>query len=203
MSLRNIALIVDGPTEEGSFRTKFEMNFYDCPNIRIGPGNGIHFTTQGYAKGVLPTIKFLLSSSIRAIILIPDLEKRKEEPINFGNELKFEIIKLLINESNFKKDYLNEVLHVCPPNIMFENWILSDIEGIKINSLINSDTIQKSFDGKNGSTELQRIMTTKYKKTVHAKQLFKITRDEVNCINSLSFKTFHESLYQLIEMHCK
>ena len=203
MSLKNIAIIVDGPTEEGCLRAKFQMTLYDCPNFRIGPGNGVTYTIEGYAKGVLPTIIYLLNSNVRAIILIPDLEKRKVEVIEFSSDLKAEIIKLLLAETSFEEEYLKEVIHICPPNIMFENWIVCDVEGIKENSsLINSSANQLNFEGKNGAAELQKIMTTKYKKTVHAKLVYKKTRDNISAMNSSSFKIFIDSFNNLREKHC-
>ncbi len=203
MSLKNIAIIVDGPTEEGSLRTKFQMTHYDCPNFRIGPGNGITFTIEGYAKGVLPTLIYLLNSNVRAVILIPDLEKRKVEVSKFSADLKSEIVKLLLIETEFNEEYLNEVIHVCPPDIMFENWIVSDVEGVKENNtFIKADATQAAFEGKNGTSELQSIMTTKYKKTVHAKIFYKKTRDNVNGDNSSSFKIFIDNFNVLRDKHC-
>jgi hypothetical protein len=203
MSLKNIAIIVDGPTEEGSLRTKFQMTYYDCPNFRFGPGNGITFTIEGYAKGVKPTLIYLLNSNVRAFILIPDLEKRKVDISDFSISLKSEIIKLLLVETDFNEEFLTEVIHICPPNIMFENWIVSDVEGIKKNNnLIKTDANQAEFEGKNGTSELQRIMTTKYKKTVHAKMFYKKTRDNISSDNSSSFNVFIDNFNDLREKHC-
>lgn len=203
MSLKNIAIIVDGPTEEGSLRTKFQMTHFDCPNFRIGPGNGVTYTIEGYAKGVLPTLIFLLNSNVRAVILIPDLEKRKVEATKFSSDLKNEIVKLLLIETEFKEENLEDVIHICPPDIMFENWIVCDIEGIKENNiLIKADAIQAEFEGKNGTTELQNVMTTKYKKTVHAKLIYKKTRDNISSDNSASYKVFIDSFNELREKHC-
>lgn len=203
MSLKNIAIIVDGPTEEGSLRTKFQMTHFDCPNFRIGPGNGVTFTIEGYAKGVLPTLIFLLNSNVRAVILIPDLEKRKVEVSKFSSELKNEIIKLLLVETGFKEENLKEVICVCPPDIMFENWIISDVVGIRENhTLIKANVIQEVFEGKNGTSELQKLMRTKYKKTVHAKLLYKKTRDLTSIQNSLSYKMFMDNFNELREKYC-
>lgn len=203
MSLKNIALIVDGPTEETSLRKKFEMIYYDCPNLRIGPGNGVTYTTEGYAKGVLPTLVFLLKSNVRAIILIPDLEKRKVSPEIFSLNLKHEIIKLLITSTKHDKDYLEDIIRVCPPNIMFENWIVSDVVNIMdANPLINPNSTQKDYEGKNGTSELQKMMTTKYKKTVHAQSFFKKTNDNISSVNSNSFKVFMENFTELKNKHC-
>ena len=179
------------------------MTHFDCPSFRIGPGNGIAFTIEGYAKGVLPTLIYLLNSNVRAVILTPDLEKRKVDVSVFSIGLKSEIIKLLLVETAFSEDYLNEVIHICPPNIMFENWIISDVEGIKENnSLIKPEATQEKFEGKNGTSELQSIMTTKYKKTVHAKMFYKKTRDNINSDNSSSFKVFIDKFNELREKHC-
>lgn len=204
MSLKNLAIIVDGPTEETSLRTKFQMKYYDCPNFRIGPGNGVTYSIEGYAKGVLPTLIFLLNSSIRAIILIPDLEKRKVKPQDFSINLKREIIKYLTAETQFTEEYLDGVIHICPPNIMFENWIISDVEGIKNNnSLIIPNATQKDYEGNNGTSELQKIMTTKYKKTVHGQLLFKKANDDISAENSASFNFFITSFSLLKEKHCQ
>lgn len=203
MSLKRIALIVDGPTEEGSIRAKFNMVYYDCPEIRNGPGNGITFSVEGYAKGVLPTLKLLMKTDIRAIILLPDLEKRKISVDKFSKQLKEEVIESLLIDSTYTKEYLDEIIHVCPPDIMFENWIISDIDGIKsCSDLIKEDSTQDKFDGKNGSSELQKNMKTRYKKTVHAKELFKKTRDEESANNSPSFDKFQTVFNDLMGKHC-
>ena len=203
MSLKRIALIVDGPTEVGSIRAKFNMIYYECPEIRNGPGNGITFSFEGYSKGVLPTLKLLLKTDIRAVILLPDLEKRRISVDKFSKQLKEEVIKSLLIGSTYTKEYLYEIIHICPPDIMFENWIISDVEGIKsCTDLIKEDRIQDKFDGRNGSSELQKIMKTKYKKTVHAKKLFKNTREEESMNNSPSFEKFQTVFNELKEKHC-
>lgn len=203
MSLRQIALIVDGPTEEGSIRAKFNKLFGECPEIRFGPGNGINFSVEGYSKGIFPTLIFLLKSDIRAIILIPDLEKRKTGSDIFSMSLKQEIIKLLLKGASYPKCYLERIIYVCPPDIMFENWIVADIEGIKsCNDLVNNNCSQDFFDGKNGSFELQKCMSIRYKKTVHAKQLFKKTRETESSIYSTSFHKFYKTFIELKEKYC-
>jgi hypothetical protein len=203
MSLKKIALIVDGTTEVGSISARFNMLYFECPEIRNGPGNGITFSVGGYSKGVLPTLKLLLKTDIRAIILVPDLEKRKIKADTFSEQLKIEIIKSLLIDSSYSEIYLEETIFICPPDIMFENWIVSDIEGIKrCSDLIIDECIQEKFDGKNGSSELQKCMKTRYKKTVHAKQLFKKIRDEESVNNSPSFEKFQTIFNDLKIKHC-
>jgi hypothetical protein len=204
MSLKKIAIIVDGPTEEGSLRSKFEKQFFESPSIRIGPGNGITFSLEGYAKGVLPTLQYLLKSTVRAIILIPDFENRKGKCERFSENLKKNIIKILLRETKYKEDDLKEVIYVCPPNKMFENWIIADVDGIIVNnSLINPNANQKNYEGMHGASELQKIMTTKYKKTVHAQMLFKKIRDDISIANSSSYESFISCFENLRQKHCQ
>lgn len=204
MDLKKIALIVDGPTEEGSIREKFNMLYLQYPKIKHGPGNGINFSVEGYSKGVLGTLIFLLKTDTRAIIIIPDLEKRTIKCDVFSKKLKIAIIDLLLTTlSTYSKGYLEETIFVCPADIMFENWIVSDIEGIKsCKDLIIDSSIQEKFDGKNGASMLKKYMKTGYKKTTHAKQLFKKTRDEESVNNSPSFEKFQKIFNELMNKHC-
>lgn len=204
MSLKNIGIIVDGQTEQGALKLKFEKIYCDCPTFRFGPGNGSMYSIEGYANGVLPTLIYLLNSNVRALILIPDLEKRNVDFIRFSEDLKLKIIKFIVDKELFSEDYLNDVIHICPPNIMFENWIISDIEGIKKdNILIKHSASQENFDGKNGTSVLKSLMTERYKKTVHAKLFFKKTRDHISEENSSSYKNFIECFNYLYQKFCK
>lgn len=204
MALDRLLIVVDGPTETNSLKDCFEKLFYACPSIRLGPGNGETFTASGYAQGVCPTLMLELSSNTRAVILIPDREKRKVASADFASTLKTEIINLLLNETQFGRDYLEKTIHVCPPDIMFENWIVSDVEGIKNNnSLINQDSKQDFFDGKNGAKLIGNMMVSKYKKTVHGPFLFKKTRHDISCQHSPSFKIFIECFNDMKQKHCQ
>ncbi|PRY10121.1 hypothetical protein CLV24_11538 [Pontibacter ummariensis] len=194
--------IVDGPTEIGALQSKFKKQYYDCPEIRKGPGNGLDFSIQGYTKGVLPTIKLALTSNIRAVILLPDLERRKETFRSFSDKLKASIIEALLECTKLSKDSLQDTIFVCPPDIMFENWIVCDIEGIRASKFINDDAIQDYYDGKNGASILDKLMNTQYKKTVHGPLLFKSIREEVGIAYSNSFNDFIECLRTLIAKHC-
>lgn len=203
MSLKKMMLIVDGPTEEGSIRKRFEKDYFESPEIRLGPGNGKDFSIKGYAQGVLPTLKFALSSNIRAIILIPDLEKRRIDCERFMTQLKNECISELIKDSKFKKENLLDQIFVCPPNIMFENWIISDIDTVSNEcSEFESPITQELFDGTNGTSIIQKYINCKYKKTVHGPKFFKKTLFENSIQNSPSFELFWSIFNQLKEKHC-
>lgn len=204
MALEKLLIVVDGPTETNSLKECFNKLFYECPAIRLGPGNGETYTASGYAQGVYPTLMYELSSSTRAVILIPDKEKRNVASDTFATTLKTEIINILLNETQFGRDYLENTIHVCPPDIMFENWIVSDVEGIKNNNaLIHNDSEQDLYDGKNGAKLLSQMMTTKYKKTVHGPFLFKKTRHDISSTNSPSFKLFIECFNDMKQKHCQ
>lgn len=196
-------MIVDGPTEEGAIRAKFNKLYNYSPGFRQGPGNGINYSVKGYINGVLPTVINLLSSDTKMIILLPDLEKRKTSILNFSNEIKKGLINEILKKTKYSETNLEKVIKVCPSNIMFENWIISDVEGIKTKGkLIKINSEQQSYDGKNGTKELEKIMSTKYKKTVHGKMLFKATRNDESAKNSPSYKLFVDAISDYIETNC-
>lgn len=201
--IKKLVLIIDGPTEEGSFRAKFNKLYNCSPSFRQGPGNGVDYKVEGYINGVMPTVIHLLSCDTRMIILLPDLEKRKVSTSDFSTQIKAGLISELIKYTKFKQEDLENSIYVCPPNIMFENWIISDVEGIKVKEkLIKKSAEQAEFDGKNGTGVLQKMMIPKYKKTVHGKELFKATRDDESVENSPSYKEFMTVIDNYIKEHC-
>ena len=116
---------------------------------------------------------------------------------------EFKCVNELLKDSKFKLETLMEQIHVCPPNIMFENWIVSDIATVssscnEFKSVVNQDL----FDGKNGTSILQKNMDCKYKKTVHGPKFFKKTIIQNSKDNSESFKFFFEIFENLKNQHC-
>jgi hypothetical protein len=204
--LNKLLLIVDGLSEEGALRSRFNMIYQNCPEIRHGPGNGIDYNEIGYAEGVLPTLIKGLSFNARAIILIPDLEKRSKRNIsyeNFSKNIKTECIKKLVSKTKFKKDHLEKTIFVCPPDIMFENWIVSDIHALSLScELFDSEVEQEDFDGRNGAAILKRNMNCKYKKSVHARKLFNRTDFNNSRANSRSFSNFIDKFEELVRCYC-
>lgn len=202
MDIKNIGIIVDGPTESGSLEKMFNKMYYKTPIIRFGPGNGLRYTEVCYAKKVVPLIVFMLSSNVYSLILIPDLEKREKKNkislMQFAKTLKECVIEEVVKTGRFQKDYLNGVINVCPSNIMFENWIVSDVEGIKASKLIKDDAEQDYFDGQNGASVLNGIMVEKYKKTVDAQNLFKYVNSEKGKVFSPSFNEFMKVFADLL-----
>lgn len=204
MDIDKIGIIVDGPTEEGALKKMFLKQFFKSPLIRFGPGNGENYSVQMFAKRVVPTVIFMLNRCVYSVILIPDLEKRarkgKTTLERFSYDIKKAVIEETIKKSSLKKDNLEEVLFVCPSDIMFENWIISDIEGIKNSNRIIAEAKQDFYDGKNGANVLNRIMISNYKKTVDAQFLFKYVNTQIGITNSPSFCKFITTLNKLLSL---
>ncbi|MBP5366614.1 MAG: hypothetical protein J6Y82_11980 [Bacteroidales bacterium] len=203
MDIRNIGIIVDGPTEKDSLENMFYKVYHKTPVIRYGPGNGLQYTEECYAKKVVPLIVFLLSGNVYSLILIPDLEKREKKNritlIQFAKKMKECVVADIVKTGLFHEDYLNGVINVCPSNIMFENWILSDVEGIKASKLINDDAEQDYYDGRNGASLLNDMMVDKsYKKTRDAQNLFKYVDSEIGKGFSRSFNEFMRVFDELL-----
>lgn len=198
MEIDKICIIVDGPTETGSLEKMFYKHYYKCPLLRYGPGNGDSYSELLFAKRIVPLIVFVLSKDAHSVIIIPDLEKRARKGKTtiemFSSEIKKAIIEEIVKTSSFKQDYLEEVIFVCPSDIMFENWIISDVEGIKQSKIINENAKQDYYDGKNGANILGGMMEYKYKKTRDAQNLFKYVNKDIGISNSPSFRAFIEVL---------
>lgn len=202
MDIKNIGIIVDGPTESCSLEKMFNKLYYKTPFIKFGPGNGLHYTEDCYAKKIAPTITVLLNRNVYSIILIPDLERREKKKktslSQFAKTLKECVVAEVLKSGQFSEDYLNDVIRVCPSNIMFENWIVADVEGIKASKLLKEDAEQDYYDGQNGASILDDMMVEKYKKTVDAQNLFKYVDSERGKVFSASFNEFMRVFDELL-----
>ena len=203
MEIDKICIIADGPTETGSLEKMFHKHYYKCPLLRYGPGNGDSYSEMLFAKRIAPLIVFVLTKDAHSVIIIPDLEnrarKRKTTIEMFSSKIKKAIIEEIVKTSSFKQDYLEDVIYVCPSDIMFENWIISDIEGVKRSKIINENAKQDYYDGKNGAHILDDIMKYKYKKTRDAQNLFKYVNKDIGISNSPSFRCFIEVLEEQLK----
>lgn len=203
MEIDKIGIIVDGPSEVNSLEKLFLKVFYKTPVLRHGPGNGDNYTEELFAKRVIPTIIALLKKDVYMVILTPDIEKRvkkgKTTVENFAKDIKKCIIKEIVKLEIYNEDYLDKVIFVCPSNIMFENWIISDVEGIKKSKMLKEECCQDFYDGQNGASILNDMMISKYKKTRDAHNLFKYVDKSSGTNNSPSFKQFMDVLDSLLE----
>lgn len=204
MDLSKIAIYVDGPTEEGALTAWFYKHYNSKPEFRYGPGNGVDYSAKGYARNIAPKVVQNLKSNIHHIIFIPDFEKRQQKyNITFDDfivNLTSEIISECINISSFKEEHLRNILHICPSNIMFENWIICDVEGIQNNPNLKINGKSDDYDGRNGCSVLSSMMEIKYKKTVHAKKLYKYVEPHRGALYSNSYKIFCETVNCLIAL---
>lgn len=82
---------------------------------------------------------------------------------------------------------------------MFENLIICDVEGIKSHELIQDNSEQKNYEGMNGASILNGMMTEKYKKTVHAKISHKQVDSSRGPMFSTSYSNFTSTVIKLIE----
>lgn len=186
--------VVDGQTEICSIRGKFQKEFQVTPEFRKADCNGKSVSVTGYCQKTLPILLFATGTTFENIMLVVDLEQRKQSPEKFANAIKKELKQKISENIKFKNKFPFNLM-ACSPNKMFENWIVADVEGIKDKQeLIRTDSIQQDYDGKSGTTILKNMMIGKYKKTFHAETLFKAVNIERAKINSPSFNSFCEQL---------
>lgn len=191
IDLEKAVFLVDGLTEIKSFKEKFVKEFKLKPQLRKVGCNGKDVSPAGYVNAAYGTLIVVLSSYFTSIICVLDREKRRQSAAEFSDQIKKTIVKTISSATKFKKDELEEKIHVCVPDIMFENWIVSDVDGIKENdTLITQDAEQDYYDGRSGTTVLKRIMKVPYKKTLHGPQLFNSTRFDISANYSPSFQNF-------------
>jgi hypothetical protein len=189
--LREYVLIVDGQTEIKSFRAKFEKEYRCVPGIRKHPGGGGSISAQGYAHAASGVVFLCLRRKYVRIICVTDRENRKKEGIDFGIEIRDALINLVKSRGHYSREELEGKISVCVADRNFENWIIADIEGIRsLTDLVSDRAEQGSFDGKNGTVILKRIMRVPYRKLQHAPKLFKQVSFQRAATNSPSFKQF-------------
>lgn len=204
MELNKISVFIDGISEEGALKAWFSKNFSSqCPNFVRTCGNGKDYSIETFIEKEFQKVLLCLSKNSRHIIFIPDFEKREKNGMTlntFITQLKAGMVEICASNSRFKPEQLNKILHFCSPNIMFENWIVADIDGIK-QSIIKIKGEQQNYDGKNGSSVLRNMMgEVKYLKTTHAKILYKQVRGFVASQNSPSFKLFFDTIQGIASM---
>ncbi|MDZ7860955.1 MAG: DUF4276 family protein [Candidatus Krumholzibacteriota bacterium] len=191
IDINSTVFLVDGQTEIMAIKAKFYMECGSAPEFRKVGCNGKSVTAEGYASAALGTLNAVLRDRFLHIVCVVDREKRRLLAKNFGKKLRESIIRKVVENTKIKEDDIENKLVVFVPDRMFENWILSDIEGIKSCSyLIKQSCRQKNFEGKNGVRELKNIMKVQYKKLLHAKKLFTSVRNRDGCLNSKSFNIF-------------
>jgi hypothetical protein len=187
----NSVFLVDGVTEIRAVREKFTSEFRCTPDLRKVDCNGKDVTPDGYANAAYGTLILALKDRFSSIVCIVDREGRRASAADFAYQIKTAIVRKVGESTRYHKRELQSKIHVCVPDRMFENWIVSDVEGIMTNcDLVDQNASQGKYEGKSGTTELKRIMIVSYKKTLHGPKLFGSTRFEVSKNNSISFQIF-------------
>ncbi len=195
IDLNQTLFIVDGHTEIGALRVKFQCDYGKSPDIRLVNCNGKAVKPQGYANAAKGVLLLAMKGRYTLIIFLIDRETRARGLDRFTNDIKKALIDEILSGSKYHQDELEEKIQVCVPDRMFENWIVSDIDGIKDkHDFIIESAKQDSFDGKSGISILKQIMEIPYKKTLHGPKLFNSTRFHISKDNSPSFNRFYEKL---------
>jgi len=180
IDISKTVFFVDGQSDLKALKAKFQKEYHQTAGFRLVICNGKSVSAAGYANAAVPSIIFASNQCFHNFICIIDKEKRQGSAINFADSVKSEIDKLLTLKS-VKID-----VKVCCADIMFENWIVADLEGISSHSSITCNTNQSNFDGKNGTALLKSMFKKAYKKTAHAADLFKCVCLERGRLNSPS-----------------
>ena len=195
IDLEKTVFIVDGQTEVRSFKKKFAAEFNTQLALRVVRCNGKDVSPEGYANAANGILNMALSSYFTKIICVVDREGRRQSADKLATQVKSAIIKKLIDNKVYKHNELNEKINICIPDRMFENWIVSDVVGIKtVNNLIKKDSEQNYYDGKSGATVLKTLMNQPYNKIEHGPKLFNATGFDASKEYSPSFECFAKIL---------
>lgn len=190
---------VDGVSDKEAIKQKFLKEYSCCPRFSLAKCNGKDVSASGYVSAIKPILDFELRKNTGLIVCVLDLEKRKIGAVDFGRKIIDEIVRQF--SGKYDEPFLREVIRVFVADIMFENWIVADVDGIKVRGeLVREDAAQECFEGKSGSTSLGRLMKVRYGKTEHASVLFKAVSFDVASENSKSFRLFKEELLDSINV---
>lgn len=188
IDIKRTVFLLDGQTEIQSFRDKFLKDFGIEPGFRRVGCNGKVVSARGYAKKAAPMISVCLNDRFSTVVSVVDRENRRVSAAGLAQQIR----QALLKEVTSLRD---EDLFVCVPDIMFENWIIADVEGImQKGKLVYDKVVQEAYDGRNGARILDGMMSVKYKKTTHARMLFKLVRFLRAKSNSSSFKSFYDAV---------
>ena len=191
INIARVLFLVDGSTEIRAFNLKFQNALRKTPSLRNVGCNGRDVSPEGYASNVTPMIQMAYSGPFNHFICVVDLERRRMSPSTFAKRVGLAITTKLATIYNHPPS-----VTVCVPDIMFENWIVADIVGIKKQypDLIVSSAKQAAYDGKSGATALRKIMKVPFKKVRHGETLFNAIRFGKAKRNSPSFSIFCKAL---------
>lgn len=185
--------LVDGMTEIKAFRSKFQKE-YGINNVTIMKVdcNGRNVAPDGYANKACPLIRLALSRNCDVVVVVIDKETRKCSKKKFSKDIYDAILKRLVDDYRM----CAVEVHIVVADIMFENWIVADVEGLKVRSIVRQSVEQSDFDGKNGCAILSKMLKVKYNKIIHGDLLFKAVNFNRALTNSSSFSNFFDVCFR-------
>ena len=177
---RSIAFIVDGHMEQ-----KIVQHF--CPGIPVRRPNcnGDNVPVATLAKHIAPLVRLL--KRVRKFFVIVDREGRAMSAAKMEADIKAELAKLEVDIS---------CVVVSVADRSTENWMLADVEGLKVHPYLREDVKQEDYEGKNGKSALQKLFKPdiSYHETTVGVDLFKCVRPKIAGENSKSFRMLIEEL---------
>lgn len=182
LTKRKIGLILDGETEIKAIPQRLCEK--KCEFVkRKRRINGNTATIKKISVECIKLLKSISATGVELTIIIIDREDKSETAAEMGKKISLEISKVFC--CNFI---------VVIADMMFENWLIADIEKIKLKypSLIKDNVKNTNYEGKHGEGEIKNNWKgeNKYKKTIHGPQFFKTIRIEEAKKNSQSFCLF-------------
>ena len=170
--------MVDGHMERGIVQVY-------CPNvqIRILNCNGHHVPAATIVRHVVALLKTMRGSPKTFLIL--DREGRRESAEEFASVLGLEL------EGH---GYDSSQVGVVVADRCTENWLLADVEGLKGDSCVPDTAEQRDYEGKQGKSEIRKLIKRSYHETTVGVRLFKRVRPEIARANSLSYRRLTDAL---------
>ena len=186
LSKRHIGLIFDGKTEDKAIPSRLSEK--NCKfHKRIRNVNGKSVTLKRISQQCIRLLNALDKRGVKLSFVIVDKEDRQELALQIGKNLTSLIA------SGYSGHFI-----VVVADIMFENWLVADIESIKAKypHLIKDNVTNSNRDGKHGEGIIQKSWKGdgKFRKTIHGPKFFKAIRIEEASNNSPSFNYFISQL---------
>ena len=178
--MASVGIIVDGPGDYSSLRTRFTDN---CRILKTDGPRGHTANIKDIVRSSGKQVAMLRECGCKKIIVLIDFEMRTEDYVGFVSNLKDEFVRY----------YTNGKVKASVPNRMIENWYLADIAFLsKHKSFLKRNLKQQNFEGLNGKEELKRRFARgfSYIETTHGPQMFAVLRFDMARKHSSSFDDF-------------
>jgi hypothetical protein len=178
--MASVGIIVDGPGDYGSLKTRFTDN---CRILKTDGPRGHTVNVKDIVRSSGKQVAMLRECGCKKIIVLIDFEMRTEDYAKFVTSLNYE----------FSRYYINGKVRPSVSNRMIENWYLADIAFLsKQKSFLRRNLRQKNFEGLNGKEEIKRCFAKgfSYIETNHGPQMFATLRFNIARKNSSSFDHF-------------